>query len=62
MIALISLSLNPVITTSHRVTSEFSLIVKKLKSDEFASKTTSPMEIIVNFLPEIVNPRLSVPE
>ena len=56
------LALNPVITISHSVTSEFSLIVKKLKSVEFPSKTTSPSEIIDNFLPEMVCARLTSPE
>ena len=56
-----TLTLNPLITISSMVTSEFSSIVKKLKSVEFASKTTSPSGVIVNFLFEIINPILSAP-
>ena len=62
MTAFLFLPLKPVITTSHSVTSEFLLIVKKLKSVPFASKTTSPSATIVNFLPEIVKFKLSAPE
>ena len=48
-------------TTSHIVTSAVASTVKKFKSVEFPSKTTSPSEIMDNFLFEIVNPRLSAP-
>ena len=56
------LALNPMSTTSHSVTSAVLSTVKNLKSVEFASKTTSPSEIIVNFLFEIVKPKLSALE
>ena len=62
MSAVACLVLNPVITISHILTSEPSQTIKKFKSDEFASKTTSPSEIIDNFLSKMVSPRLSAPE
>ncbi len=60
--AFLFISLNPVITTSHNVTSAVFSTVKKCKALEFPSKTTSPSEIMVNFLPEIICARLSAPE
>ena len=53
--------LNPVSMMSSRVTSEVLLIYKNSKPVEFPSNTTTPSEVMVNFLPETVKFRLSVP-
>ena len=55
------LVLKPETTTSHIVTFELKPTVKKYKSVESPSKTTSPSEIIVNFLSKISNPKLFSP-
>ena len=52
---------NPVNMISSRVTSELLLIIKNPKSVEFPSNTTTPSEVMVNFLPETVTSRLSAP-